>query len=92
VVEPIWRLRRAARPGGAWELEGGPGDVYLVSLPELAVFDFGGRFLDAVAALPRGAATVTPHRDREGDVAFLSVRIHRPHRLRYDGGFEVLLR
>ena len=57
-----------------------------------AVFGFGRSFLEAVRRLPGDAVEIREHRDRAGDVAFLSVRIARPHRLAYRDGFEVTLR
>lgn len=88
VLEPIWELRR--RPSLA--LEGDGSSLYLVQSPEWAVFDHGGRFLEALAALPPEALEIRALPDRAGRTAFLAVRIARPHRLDYRGSFVVRLR
>jgi hypothetical protein len=90
VREPIWAMRRARPSRQKWEIDGGPEHVYLVFEEELAVFEFGEKFLALVNELPPGDASVRRHTDREGDVAFLSVRFARPHRIAYHSGrFEV---
>jgi len=86
--EPIWALRTA--PPGT-ELPGTPGSVYLVQDPRYRVFPFGDELLAAVARLPEGAASVRRHLDRSGDVAFLSIRIDRPHRIVRGDRIEVVL-
>jgi hypothetical protein len=90
--EPIWALRYAHLPGHAWEYAGGPGHVYLAFEEGLAVFEHGPRFLARVRDMDPEDVTVRRHLDREGDVAFVSVRFARPHRLRYVREFEVELR
>jgi hypothetical protein len=92
LVEPIWKLKRARRRGEVWIWEGTPDHVYLVYEEAYRLFDFGASLLDALDSLPAGSATVVRHADRSGDPAFLSIRIDRPHRLVYRGGFEVQLR
>jgi len=89
VREPIWVMRRARTSRRMWEIEGGSEHVYLVFEEDLAVFEFGEKFLALVNELPPEEASVRRHTDREGDVAFLSVRFARPHRLSYTGRFEV---
>lgn len=89
VVEPIWLMRRPHISKQKWQIDGGPENVYLVFEDELAVFEFGSEFLALVNALPPGDASIRRHADREGDVAFLSVRFPRPHRLAYSGRFEL---
>jgi len=91
LIEPIW-VMRGARPGRAWSFDGTPQHVYLVFEADLAVFDFGPRFLAMVRNMEANDATVRRHVDREGDLAFLSVRFARPHRLVYSGEFEVHMR
>ena len=46
-------------------------------------------FLDAVAQLPEGHAVIRHHPDASGDPAFVSVRLLRPHQLRYTGRFQI---
>lgn len=89
--EPIWALRYAHMPGHAWQYTGGPEHVYLVFEEDLAVFEHGPRFLAMVRDLEAEDVTVRRHLDREGDLAFVSVRFARPHRLRYEREFEVEL-
>jgi hypothetical protein len=91
ISEPFWQLRRPRATAPA--LEGDADDLYLAWEPAYAVFPFGTAMLEAVAALPAGAAEVRHHADRSGDPAFVSVRFARPHRLAYRGGrVEVQLR
>jgi len=92
LVEPIWKMRRAHLPGHAWRFSGTDRHVYLVFESDLAVFDFGPAFLAMARELPAGTAIIRRHLDREGDLAFLSVRFARPHELTYDGKFEVRVR
>jgi hypothetical protein len=87
----VWTLRGPRRPGHPWLLRGGPDHVYLLFEDDLAVFDYGSQFLAAAHELDPQLVAVRRHLDREGDVAFLSVRISAPHRLLYDGDFEVEL-
>jgi hypothetical protein len=89
-VETIWKLRAAA--GRPWSMDGDARDVYLLHPAGLAVFDYGKSFLAALGRLPPEIVEIRSHRDGDGEVAFLSVRIARPHRLVYRGGFEVVLR
>ena len=63
--------------------------MYLVYEGDYAVFDYGERLLEAVRELPPGAVVIRRHDDRVGDVAFLSIRFARDHRLAYDGNFAV---
>ena len=97
--EPFWQLLQPAGPQGIHRRRGAPGDVYLVPDPRYAVFPLAAEFLAAVDALPGGLAERSRHGDRTGDVAFESVRIRRPHVLRYrpadrgrGGRFEIRLR
>ena len=89
LVEPIWRMRRARKTGKPWRFDGTPRHVYLVYEGDYAVFDYGERLLEAVRELPPGAVVIRRHSDRVGDVAFLSIRFARDHRLVYDGVFAV---
>jgi hypothetical protein len=92
LVEPIWTMRRAHLPGRAWTFAGTSRHAYLVFEEDLAVFDFGPRFLAVARDMQPEDVTIRPHADREGDVAFLSVRFARPHQLTYSGEFEVRMR
>ena len=89
LVEPVWALRQARLPGRAWRFSGGPHHVYLVFEEDLSVFPSGPQFLDLARDLGADVVRIRRHFDREGDVAFLSVRFSGPHRLRYVSGFEV---
>jgi hypothetical protein len=92
IAEPIWTLRQAGRKLPEWRFDGTPQHVYLAFDDDLAVFDFGPKFLARVAALGSPDVTVRRHVDREGALAFLSVRFTRPHQLVYRGEFEVQFR
>jgi len=86
--EPVWRLAAA----GMGSLHGDSDRLYLVQDPAYAVFPLGGALIEALDALPMGTVVVREHRDREGGVAFRSIRFARPHELVYRGSFEVRLR
>jgi hypothetical protein len=92
LLEPIWTLRNAHLPGRAWSFAGTPRHVYLVFEDDLAVFDFGPQFLAMARDMEPGEVSIRHHVDREGDLAFLSLRFARDHRLRYDGAFTAELR
>jgi hypothetical protein len=87
--EPIWRLRE--RRNRRWNFEGSRETLYLIHPPGHALFSFGGRFLEAVRRLPEQHVSFRRHTDRSGDEAFFSIRIHRPHRVRYRKGFKLSL-
>jgi len=91
LLEPIWALRRAHLPGRAWSFAGSPRHVYLVFEDYLAVFDFGPQFLAMARELEPEEVSSRRHLDREGDLAFVSLRFAREHRLRYDGSFTAEL-
>jgi hypothetical protein len=55
---------------------------YLLFPDRYAVFSYGERFLAAVRRLPPMLVSVRDHYDGQGDLAFQSVRIRQPHRLR----------
>jgi hypothetical protein len=81
LIEPIWHLRPGGRPDRGWQRRGDAGDVYLVHEPPYDRFGIGLDFLEQVAVLPTGVAETRTYRDREGAVAFLAIRLTRPHRL-----------
>lgn len=89
VIETIWELRQSSAP---LMLEGTPQHVYVMYPEPYSVFDYGLGFLEAVRTLPPDFVALRTHLDREGEPAFLSLRIARPHRLVYRDGFEVTLR
>jgi hypothetical protein len=91
-VEPIWEMRKAHLLGRTWRFVGTPQNVYLVFEEDLAVFDFGPQFLAMVRDMAPGSVSIRRHLDREGDLAFLSVRFARPHQLTYGRKFEARLR
>jgi hypothetical protein len=92
VAEPVWALRDVGRSQPEWRFDGTPRHVYLVFDDDLAVFEFGPKFLARVRALDPSEVTIRRHLDREGDLAFLSVRFERSHQWVYRGDFEVELR
>jgi hypothetical protein len=91
LVEPIWKLRSSHLPGRAWSFAGTPRHVYLVFEDDLAVFDFGPKFLAMVRDMGPEDVNIRRHLDGEEDLAFLSLRFARDHRLRYDGAFTAEL-
>jgi hypothetical protein len=92
---PFWGLWSEPPASGIARFEGGPSEVYLVYPERYAVFPFGSALHDAVRALPPDSTEIREHRDGDGEVTFLSLRILAPHTLVYrtaPGRFEVRLR
>ena len=96
VREPVWGLTRRSRYAGPWTFEGDGRMLYLLWDRDFAVFPVGPGFLDAVRGIDSNRIAIRRHADRDGDPAFVSVRIAGPHRIVYRGPhaarpFEVLL-
>jgi hypothetical protein len=94
LVEPIWGVREAVRAAGAWRFPGSAGDVYFVHDREYDLFGFGPGFLAAARAVAErdpGAVEVRAHRDREGGVAFHTVRFAVDHAITYARAFRIEL-
>jgi len=89
--EPVWELRRRLAERRAWSLQAEAGTVYLFRPPRYAFFPFGRAFRRALIPLPEGVVERHMHRDGEGEPAFESVRILRPHRLLFRRGFRIEL-
>jgi hypothetical protein len=81
LIEPFWHFRPGGRPDRDWHHRGDAGHLYLVHEPPYDRFRHGLDFLEQVAGLPPGVAETRAYRDREGAVAFLAIRLSRPHRL-----------
>jgi hypothetical protein len=88
-VEPFWRLREQMQRGHSWTFDGTSDHVYLFLIGKHAVFGYGEALLDAARRLPTERVSIRHHSDRSGDPAFVSLRFATPHRLVYDGTFEV---
>jgi hypothetical protein len=89
LVEPIWSIPQLLRSGRSWVFVGGAETLYLVHDAPYDLFGLGPDFLRAVKELGPDAATVTTHVSRDGEIAFLSVRIPRRHRIVFGGRFEI---
>ena len=83
LIEPFWHFRPSGRPDLGWHHRGDAGHVYLVHEPAYDRFGHGLDLLAQVAGLPPGVAETRAYRDREGAVAFLAIRLNRPHRLSF---------
>ena len=92
LTEPIWQIGHARQLGRAWTHDGDDRHVYLVHPERFDLFGYGPAFLAAVERDAGGAARIEEHRDREGEVAFLTVRFDRAHRFVYGGEFRIFLR
>jgi hypothetical protein len=91
LLEPIWGIREAVREQGEWRFAGEAGDLYLVHDGEYDLFGFGPAFLAAARRLAErepGTAEVRAHSDRDGRVAFWTVRVDRRHELVYRRRFR----
>lgn len=94
LLEPIWEMRDRVRSEGAWTLRGGPRDVYFVHGRGYDLFGYGPRFLAAARAAGEanpGLVEVASHTDREGAIAFWTVRLRAPHVLALQRVFDIRL-
>ena len=89
MLEAIWAIPTALRHGQPWRHEADARTVYLVHDAPYDLFGLGPDFLASVRALPAGVAEIEAHRDREGAVAFYSVRIMHAHQIVYGGRFQI---
>ena len=89
LVEPIWAIPGLLRSGRPWIFEGDGRTVYLAHGEPYDLFGLGPLFLDFAHRLGPSTARIGEHRDRQGGVAFYSVRIPRRHRLIYTGRFRL---
>lgn len=90
-LEPFWDAARRRARRQTWQFEGGPEHLYLLHERDFDLFHLGPKLLTALRLLPDDAVRIDRHRDRDGDVAFLTVRILQPHRLRDDGRLRIEL-
>lgn len=90
-LEPFWDASRRRARRQIWQFEGGPEHLYLLHERDFDLFHFGPGLLTALRLLPDDAVRIDRHRDRDGDVAFLTVRILQPHRIRDDGRLRIEL-
>jgi hypothetical protein len=96
VREPVWELTRRSPDAPPWSFQGDGRVHYLLWDRDFAVFPVGPAFLDAVSGMASNRVAIRRHVDRDGDPAFVSVRIAGPHRIVYRGPvaarpFEVIL-
>jgi hypothetical protein len=96
VREPIWELTRRSPDAPPWSFRGDERVLYLLWDRDFAVFPVGPAFLETVSGIDPSRVEIRRHADRDGDPAFVSVRIAGPHRIVYRGAhsarpFEVIL-
>jgi hypothetical protein len=89
LLEPIWTIPRLLARGRPWVHHGNANYHYLAHDEPFDLFQLGPKFLAATEALGPELAEIRPHVDRQGTVAFYSVRFLGPHQLVYTGDFEV---
>jgi len=89
LLEPIWIMPQIQRQSAELIFTGTPQHIYLIYEPKYAYFPYRIPFLNAIHSLPPNLVTVDRHNDRQGDPAFISVRISRPHRIIYNGSFQI---
>ncbi len=90
--EPIWILPHALRAGRPWRHDGDDRTVYLVHDAPYDLFGLGPRLLAAARAHAARAPEeieIETHRSDDGEPAFFSIRILRPHALSYGGQFRI---
>jgi len=90
--EPIWEIPASLQRGVAWRHEADGRTLYLVHDAPYDLFGLGPDFLARARELPDEAVEIEAHRDREGEVAFYSVRITRPHLIVHGGRFQIRTR
>jgi hypothetical protein len=96
IREPVWEITRRSPQAGPWSFEGDGRMRYLLWDRDFSVFPVGPAFLEAVSGIDSSRIAIRRYPDREGDPAFVSVRIAGPHRIVYRGAhsarpFEVIL-
>jgi hypothetical protein len=96
VREPVWELTRRDPEAPPWSFQGDTRVIYLLWDQDFAVFPVGPAFLETVRGIDSNRVEIRRHADRDGDPAFVSVRIAGPHRIVYRGAhsarpFEVIL-
>ncbi len=89
LLEPIWTIPRLLARGRPWVHRGDANHHYLVYDATYDLFQLGPKFLAAAQAVGPELAEIRAHRDREGGLAFYSVRFLGLHQLVYTGEFEV---
>ena len=77
---------------GAWRVQGDASRLYVLHLPPYDRSGYGRPFLDAALDLDPQRIEVRRYRDREGQTAFVTVRILAPHDVTYAGRFQIALR
>ena len=77
---------------GAWRAQGDASRLYLLHLPPYDRSGYGQPFLDAVGELDPQRIEIRRYKDREGQTAFVTVRILAPHDVAYAGRFRIALR
>lgn len=83
--EAIWKIPRDLAAGRPWTHRGDAGTRYLVHDAPYDLFGLGPGMLAAARAQPPGSVSIEAHTDREGAIAFYTIRILRSHRLAYRG-------
>lgn len=83
--EAHWQIPQAVRQRGSWVIAGKPGDLYVLHLPPYDRSGFGQPFLEAAESLKSRRVAVRRYRDGEGELAFMTVRVNAPHRIRFAG-------
>lgn len=90
LVDAYPRIPAALGQRGVWTVEGTQRNVYLLHEAPYDLFGYGAPFLEALARVDPAYVVVERHVDREGELAFVEVRMTRPHRVLYrSGGFEI---
>ncbi len=89
--EPIWQASALRARGRPWRFRGGPEHLYLLHDERYDLFGFGPPLLTAADSLPEDRVEVQRHRDREGEVAFVTLRILEPHEIVADGRLRIRL-
>jgi len=90
LLEPIWVLPHALRRHGhPWGHQGDAQTVYLVHDAPYDLFGLSPSLLSTARALPPERVEIRAHRDREGEISFLSVRFLGPHQLVYTDRFSL---
>lgn len=86
--EPIWTLTQPAVLRTPYVANGDRHTIYLIHEERYDLFGLGAPFLSALGESGREHYTIREHKDRTGELAFKSIRLERPHQLRFNGRFR----
>jgi hypothetical protein len=92
LLEPIWEIPRLLGWDRPWTHRGDESFVYLVHPKSYDLFHIGPELLRSTTRLDPKLYELRRHLDREGELAFVSIRFPQPHELTFTGTFRIRFR